>query len=265
MRISRSAVVLFVVTVSLNAYAWGPRGHAITALVAERHLTPAAAAQVDDLLDGQSLADVASFADDVRNSRPESAPWHFADIPISVDTFSAARDCPAQPSEVGHACVIAAIDHYRAVLADATQPRATRAEALKFVVHFVGDLHQPLHSADNNDRGGNQVQVRFLGASTNLHKLWDSGLINRAKIPDNNDYADHVEELFEEAEIPQITAGTPIDWANEAHRLAITNAYRIPPSKTLGTAYVRRNLPVVDDQLMRGGLRLARVLNETLR
>jgi hypothetical protein len=257
-------MALLVFTFALNAYAWGPRGHAITATVAERHLTPAAAAQVDDLLDGQSLADVASFADDVRNGRPESAPWHFVDIPISVDTYSAARDCPAQASEVGHACVIAALDHFRAVLADTTKPRDKRAEALKFIVHFVADLHQPLHSANNNDRGGNQVQVRFLGASTNLHKVWDSALINRAKIPDNNDYADHLEEFFEEGEVQQISAGTPVDWANEAHRLAITNAYRIPPSKTLGTAYVRRNLPVVDDQLMRGGLRLARLLNETL-
>ena len=106
--------------------------------------------------------------------------------------------------------------------------------------------------------------VHFLGANVNLHKIWDSRLIDRAKINDNDEYADHLATLFEEAEIPAMTSGTTVDWANESHRLAKPNAYRIPPSKNLGSAYVQRNLPILDDQLVRGGLRLARVLNEAL-
>jgi hypothetical protein len=258
----RFALVIGFVLLTPTIYAWGPRGHQISAIVAERNLNEAAAAQVNDLLNGESLADVANFADAIRDSRPDTKDWHFVDIEITDDAFDDARDC--SPHGHPHTCVVDKIEQFKAVLRDQAKPRAERVEALKFLIHFIPDMHQPLHAADNHDGGGNGTMVKFFGTNGPLHKTWDSGLIGRAGINDDEKYADHLETLFEEAEIPDLTAGTTISWANESHRLAKPNAYRIPPSKNLGNAYLQRNLPIVDDQLLRGGLRLARVLNEIL-
>ena len=266
MRTARVFAIALSLCLAATAYGWGPRGHQISAALAEQHLTEEASNQVADLLDGESMADVANWADQIRNDRPDTKEWHFVDIDVRNATYLESRDCPSTPnSEVKRNCVIGAINHFQQVLADQNASRADRVEALKFLIHFIPDMHQPLHAAEkNNDAGGNKVTVNFFGKKTKLHGLWDSGLISRAKIPNNDDYVDHLIEHFEESDDGSIADGTVVDWANEAHGLAISNVYRIPKSKNLGATYLERNLPVVDDQLVRGALRLARVLNDSL-
>lgn len=167
------------------ALAWGPVGHAIIAEIAEARLTPAAAQAVAQLLsqDGaQHLDQIASWADAIRPSHPETGPWHFVDIPLSAQGYNAARDCP------GGNCVVEQIQRWGAVLGDATVAPAERLIALKYVVHFVGDIHQPLHCETNfasrpppnGDRGGNDVHLTYFGRSTNLHAVWDGGIIEEA-------------------------------------------------------------------------------------
>jgi hypothetical protein len=126
-------------------------------------MTGAAKAKTTALLDGSSIEAVASWADDYRRDHRETAPWHLINSPLTHYRIVLVRDCPSGQ------CVVAKTQDYLSVLRDPTASRAAKAEALKFVVHFVGDLHQPLHDEDNGDRGGNERQVIFDGHPDNLH------------------------------------------------------------------------------------------------
>jgi hypothetical protein len=262
------------------AAAWGPNGHAIVADIAELHLTPAARQQVRELLGSEGhtrLDDVSSWADDWRPSHPQTAPWHFVDIPLNAATFDADRDC------AGGNCVTAKIVDYAKVLADKSAPVAQRTEALKFIVHFVGDVHQPLHCEDNDDRGGNSVNVTFFGHRKNLHSVWDDGLLEQAtglrttmpgyKIDHEaaQTAALNMDGTIAPGDAAQwapagLASSLPtvtITWANESHALA-RPAYDKMIGTRLNEDYEDAEWPVVRAQLERGGIRLAELLNEIL-
>ncbi len=256
-----------------SALAWGTQGHQIVARLAERNLTPQARREIRSLLRrGETLESVSTWADVIRNSRPETKRWHYVDILLEHSNYDPARDCQRTP--FGD-CIINALDESRAILADPArlenfklvlanpqESRQARYEALKFLVHFIGDLHQPLHCADNHDRGGNDVRVTFFGTSSNLHKVWDSDIItisgglnrtaNRISNPPQTPSA-----------LAALQAGSFVDWALDAHKLATDHAYQnIPANKRLGQSYYNHTRPIVDEQLHKAGLRLAAILNE---
>ncbi len=277
-KISRKSVWALALLLScMNAapvFGWGVEGHRIVARTAQRNLSAKARQEILRLLQrGETLESVASWADTIRNSRPETKNWHFVDIPVSANAYDPARDCPRTP--FGD-CIINALTESRAILADAgrlesfrnvlanpQESRQARAEALKFLVHFIGDLHQPLHCADDHDRGGNDVLVTFFGVSTNLHKVWDTNIIARAGL---NQTANRVLTVASAQETGVLAQETFVDWALESHQLAVDHAYKnIPANKRLGQSYFSANRPVVDGQLAKAGLRLARILNEVLR
>ena len=251
------------------ALAWGQDGHVLVARIADKHLSAKAKQGVKALLDGRSLADIASWADDWKPTHPDTGPWHFVDIPLPADDYQEARDCP------GRACVVAALDDQITKLAAADTPLGDRKRALRFVVHFVADLHQPLHDENNKDRGGNQVVARLVlpdpefpfdsGPSSQLHGIWDSDLIDSAH-RDQDAYVTALAKL--PAPVKTMQAGTIVDWALEAHRLARDPGYALLPAadgtgtRRLGPDYVAKCRPVVELQLQRAGVRLARVLNE---
>ena len=158
------------------ALAWGHEGHEIIALIAEHYMTSATIAKTDVLLGGAGIDSVASWADDYRRDHRETGPWHYIDIPLADSRIDMARECPNGD------CVIAKAEYFLGILRDPKADRASKAEALKFVVHFVGDMHQPLHDEDNGDKGGNERHVIFDGKPDTLHWVWDTGLqdhINR--------------------------------------------------------------------------------------
>jgi hypothetical protein len=156
------------------ALAWGHLEHRASALLAEARLTPAARAVVLELLEpGESLAEASTWADEVRRARPGSGSWHYVNVPITEPEYSP-QFAPRRGDVVGK------VEQFALVVADRSAPRARRREALKFLVHLVQDLHQPVHVGDRGDRGGNDLQVRFFGKGSNLHRVWDSGLIERA-------------------------------------------------------------------------------------
>jgi hypothetical protein len=285
----------FVIALSLvsllpaRAYAWGPSGHRIVAMIAYRHAKPSTQQKIDALLNDRRLESIANWADEVRSDRVETTRWHYADIPRDADEFKPSRDCTREKDDQGRDlgdCAIAAIKRFRTVLSKKTNPKLRRAEALKFLVHFVGDLHQPLHCGDPNDKGGNDIAVTFLGKQTKLHKVWDSGIISNAKLSDEEFAAALEATLIEDAEvatpeeikemkarIAQMQKGTLEEWARESHELAMSHAYKAPsgalmvePSSTekLSDDYYENNWRVVDDQLLKAGLRLARILDEAL-
>jgi hypothetical protein len=275
-----AAFTLLFVVQQRRAEAWGPSGHRIVALVAMKHLSRQARAQVKTILGQETLADVANWADDVREERPETARWHFVNLPRGASGFSRTRDC--DDVNGGPGCAVTAIERFTAVLSNANAPAAERAESLKFIVHFVGDIHQPLHVSFADNRGGNNIQVRFFNRQSNLHKIWDSGIISRAGLSDEEFAAELESELRGETgeeefgltgnttrqRIVQVQAGNLDGWANESFALAKSNAYDSVPengSARLGQAYYDANWQVVDFQLIRGGLRLAKILNDALR
>lgn len=260
----RLAIVSLLVSLApTQALAWGSEGHRIIAEIAEQYLTPEAAHQVRDLLaiEGDTtLADVANWADQIRHQRPETAPWHFVDIPISAPRYDPARDCRQGD------CVVAKIEQFEATLADKRASQRDRLEALKFVVHFVGDLHQPLHASDNNDKGRNEVHVTFEGRHTNLHAVWDTYILEPAVNDGERGYAQQLTSHITATDVARWQHGKPEDWANEAHQVAVSVIYGIlqHDEGRLPESYERYALPVVNKQLERAGVRLAFVLNQTL-
>jgi hypothetical protein len=235
---------------------WFELGHRIVARIAEAHLTPRTAKAVQDLLAGSTLADVSSWADAIRVARRETAPLHFVNIPLEADDYDRKRDCPSGR------CVIAAIEKNRKILGNASLSRRERSTALKFLVHLLADLHQPLHVASNQDRGGTRTQVRFSGRGSNLHQVWDGELIE-ARWPDQDAYFEHLREEMNALDFGRLERGTVVDWALEGHQLA-RSAYRIPRDRRLEADYVDTHLPEVDLALIKAGVRLARILNEAL-
>lgn len=236
---------------------WWDLGHRLVARLAEPLLTPQARGAARDLLGGQSLADAAVWADNIRQYRRDADRLHFVNIPLAATSYDSARDCPRGQ------CVIAAIERDRRVLADTTASPGDRAEALRFLIHFVGDLHQPLHVADDGDRGGNERDVVFLGRRTDLHKVWDGELVEAfGMTPDQ--YLAYLRNRMKSMDLRALERGTPADWAMEEHRAAAEHAYHLSRDGRLGRAYVQANRPVIDHALIAAGVRLALVLNSAL-
>jgi hypothetical protein len=241
-------------------FGWGRIGHRVSGRLAEARLSPAARAAVRDLLEpGESLADASTWADDYRRDFPESGPWHYVNVPITEPRFDV-RFCPPE------GCVVSKIKDFRLILADRETPRADRQKALRFLTHFVQDMHQPVHVGDRSDRGGNDLQLQFFGRGSNLHRIWDSGLIEHA--------FESEEALFQDLQAgasPELVRlweqGTVEDWANESFTAA-QRAYCVPgtvlglkPGMKLGREYEQLHLPVARMRVHQSAIRLASILN----
>jgi hypothetical protein len=247
------------------AHAWGPHGHRITARLAEARLTPAARAAVRELLHkGDTLVDIANWADDEgHDAVPGSAPWHYVNVPITAPRYDP-RYCP------GGDCVVARIKHFRSVLADRRAPLRDRQRALLFLVHLVGDVHQPLHVGDNHDKGGNQTQIQFLGQGSNLHRLWDSGMINDID-RNENAWVERISPLLTAENVRSWSQGSVEDWATES-LIDAQKAYFFPAGARhpiasgtrIGNDYVAFGRPILERRLAQAGVRLANELNALL-
>ncbi len=243
--------------------AWGRMAHRASTRVAETRLTPQARAAIRDLLEpGESLADASTWADENNQNIPGSAAWHFMNVPISAPYYSS-RDSHNN-------CLVSRLEEFRKVLADPRAPRARRQMALRYVVHLVEDAHQPMHVGDRRDRGGNNVQLQFFRDEfTNLHQVWDSGLL-RNGYRNERELVDDLIELARRPEARDWTKGSVEDWVDESLEAA-RQAYRIPGSKELlrsgmqlGSEYEDANLPLAVKRLSQAGIRLSEVLNECL-
>jgi nuclease S1 len=265
----RVTVVLLAAVLAFGAQqpalAWGRLAHRASARLAESRLSPHVRAIIKDLLEpGESLADASTWADENSREIPGSAAWHFVNVPIWSSHYRP-RDCRSR------GCVVSKIPEFRAILADRHAPRLRRRQALRFFVHLVQDLHQPMHVADRNDRGGNDLQLQ-LGRfeATNLHQLWDSGLLRR-RYRRETELVPALEELAAAPEARAWLEGTIEDWADESLEVG-RRAYLNPGSNvslrsgdTIGRAYEEANVPLALKRLSQAGVRLAALLEETLR
>jgi hypothetical protein len=245
-------------------WAWGPLGHRVISRLAEKRLTPAAKAAITQLLEpGESLADASLWADDNRRRLPETAPWHYIDVPLDEPYYDSkfSGDVPSK------GCVVDKINEFRLTVKDPSKSVEDRRFALRFLIHCVEDLHMPCHVGDNQDRGGNDTQVIFFDRGTNMHSLWDTGMIERFS-KSEDEWLKELTVLASPQSQEGTAEGTVEDWATES-LLAARQAYVLPETGTrmksgqkLGEAYLEANLPVVRRRLCQGGVRLAMVLNE---
>jgi hypothetical protein len=269
------------------ALAWGYEGHETIAAIARAYLTPAVRARVDailatdtDTLTKPDMISRATWADAWRSAgHKETAEWHFVDNEIDHPDLKAAcfgYPKPDDPMSAGPAqdCVVDKVEEFETELAAPGTPDAERLLALKYLLHFVGDLHQPLHAADHQDRGGNCVSLSLGGSRTvNLHSWWDTSVVV-ALGSDSTTLAARLAKQITPSERAAWEMGTPKAWATESYGVARTMAYTIgsPPGCSSDAAplplpdgYEDKAKAAAAIQIERAGVRLALLLNRALR
>jgi len=256
------AALLFgslLITTAGGAWGWGNEGHRVVAEVALAHLTPKAKAEVDTLLAGETrrtLPDVASWADEVRGDQRNTAAWHFINFRTGCH-YVPAQDCP------NGNCVVAAIERYAVVLGNRTEPPSNRTDALKWLTHLTGDIHQPLHVSDKSDKGGNTYQVQFDGRGTNLHHVWDTDLVRSIDSSDRFLASRLAPDAGAPIRFSDPSQFAPARWAEEGCQ-KVNSANLYPQGHTIDSAYVAANRALVEHQLQISGERLAAILNAEL-
>ncbi len=242
-------------SMSVSAFGWGQKGHDTTAFIAENHLTPVAKAACDSILDGQSCGYGAHWADNACHT-PQYAytkTWHYRNIDAgqNYDTFPR--------NENGD--VTTAIKSQYAVLADKNASKEEKQLALKLLVHFVGDIHQPMHVGHLSDLGGNRIKVKFFGRNRNLHGIWDTDIVESGHNWTYSEWQNQIDRASKDDEAWIISSSNPDDWGKETFVYA-TKIYDATPEDTeISYDYVAEWTPVVEQQLLKGGLRLAHLLN----
>ncbi len=242
-------------SMSVSAFGWGQKGHDTTAFIAENHLTPVAKAACDSILDGKSIVYWANWADNACHT-PQYAytkTWHYRNIDEgqNYDTFPR--------NENGD--VTTAIKSQYAVLADKNASKEEKQLALKLLVHFVGDIHQPMHMGHLSDLGGNRIKVKFFGRNRNLHGIWDTDIVESGHNWTYSEWQNQIDRASKDDEAWIISSTNPDDWGKETFVYA-TKIYDATPEDTeISYDYVAEWTPVVEQQLLKGGLRLAHLLN----
>lgn len=268
------------VGVSRQAMAWGAVGHKVVATIAERRLaqtSPEAAKRAADLLrsnnesrdcqpcnDARTFAAVSSDPDGYRQIELAlvTGDWHFVNIDIEHPAYDPERDC------ANGDCVIRRIDRMVEILGSRTRSNCEREAALIYLIHFMGDMHQPFHTGFGRlndgrpDLGGNLVKLNFEGQDTNLHSLWDSRIIEKQGRTDGQWVNRLLTTTLNGRDPETLARGTTTDWLNESHVLAqkfhTTN-------KPFNADYVKEALPVIEERMLLGGLRLARLIEDALK
>jgi len=237
-----------------NAPQWGKTGHRTTAEIADQYLTDKTKAAITDLLDGYSTAFVSTYADEIKSDRnfDEYSAWHYINIPEGK-TYVEVKD------DLGPN-IISAIKKAKKGLKDPTTPREKKQFYLKMLIHLIGDLHQPLHIGRPEDLGGNKIIVFWFGEASNLHRVWDSEMIDSYKMS-YTELADNQRNLSKK-EVKNIQKGNVVDWLNEIHQITNEVYDSAENGSYLSYRYMYDWMPVVHEQLQKGGIRLAKELNE---
>ncbi|MCL7763019.1 S1/P1 nuclease [Polaribacter sp. Z014] len=233
---------------------WGPTGHRTTAKIAEKHLTNKTKRKIDKLLKGQSLAFVSTYGDQIKSDKKYNKfySWHYVNMDLD-EKYADAEKNPKGDLVTGiHKCV--------QVLKDKNSSEEDKVFYLKILVHLVGDLHQPLHIGQREDKGGNGIQVQWFGTGTNLHTVWDSKMIEEWNMS-YGELADNAKDLSK-SEIKAIENGTVVEWVDEVHEITKDVYSSAKVGENLKYRYSYDYLGTVRTQLQKGGIRLAKILNE---
>lgn len=245
---------LLSVTTAFSAFAWGQKGHDVTAYIAENHMTPTTIKTVTELLDGMGPVYWANWLDNASHT-PEyaySKTWHYKNIDADKNYWT-------QPEQPG-GDIVQALRMNINILTDSTKSKDDKNLALKMVIHLMGDLHQPMHMGRSTDRGGNNVKVKYFGRESNLHGVWDTSLLESAHKWGYTEWQQQLDRLPEEVEVVTI-GGNLDDWAQKTVTIAQDIYGRTPENSSFSYNEVAEWAPVIEAQLLIGGLRLAHILN----
>jgi S1/P1 Nuclease len=250
---------LIAIPTVLMLASWGSTGHRTIGIIAERHLTPQAKAAVQDLLQGESLADASTWADEVRRNKgyTQSKNWHFLNQPPGLNEqqfYNAIKN-------MGTDNIYGAVLQCQIDLQSANTTAQQKNEALKYIIHFVGDIHQPMHISNKDDLGGNKIQINYDGRGTNLHTLWDSKLIDHQGLSEEQmaDQYDHASP----GQIKTWQSAPMIKWLWESYQISSTLYTEIGQlsKRKLGDSYYQAHIGIIQTRIEQAGIRLAGLLN----
>lgn len=245
----KSLLVLGTALIASNLYAWGPLGHKIVGEIAQMNLTPKAEAELKKILPNTTLAEVSTWADLIKSESQwqSSKPWHFVNVPDG-ETYADINKDPQGD-------VISATNGFIKTLEDKSASNDKKAEAVKFLVHLIGDIHQPLHVGRIEDRGGNNIDITFFDRPMNLHSLWDSGLIEYQHIG-VKEYA------IKLSAIKSAEADSAFTYADILREdMSLRKQVYDFKDPVLGKEYFDKNLNTLNSRLLLAGKRLAQVFN----
>ncbi|NNF29890.1 MAG: S1/P1 nuclease [Flavobacteriaceae bacterium] len=251
-------IVLFLIITPLSATDinndWGRTGHRATGEIAASYLTKRAQKEISKLLDGASLALVSTYGDEIKSDKRygEYWAWHFVNYPFG----STYTDHPK--SDRGD--LIRGIDTCIEVLKNNASSREDKVFHLKMLVHFIGDLHQPLHVGQASDKGGNDFQVQWFDEGTNLHTVWDTKIIESYNMS-YSEIASNSRELSK-AQLDVIRQGSVLDWMRESRELCEDIYANTKIGEKLGYNYMYKYVDTAKFQMQKGGIRLAKILND---
>ncbi|MDO9183319.1 MAG: S1/P1 nuclease [Bacteriovorax sp.] len=249
-------IMSFVSIYSPSAFSWGKTGHRIVGEIAQRHLNSSTLKGIKELAGVDNLSRMSTWPDDVR-SDPKmgyTSPWHYVSIPNGKTYFEQKRNKEGD--------IIEALYRFEDTLRDPKETKEHKLDALRFMIHMTGDLHQPLHVGLAEDRGGNSIRVKWFKSETNLHSVWDEELVDFEKLSftEYSNYLDH----FTKVEVKELEKGTFIDWAKESQDLRpkVYDFGGVSESVSLSYEYNYKVKPIIELRLKQAGLRLAYVLNK---
>ena len=252
-------VGISVVIFSLLLLSWGVTGHRTVGKIADGHLTANARAGVRDLLGSETLADVSTWADEVRGQEKyrQTGSWHYINLPLGLDY----EQFKGRVENMLESNVYSALGQQMQIITDKSASREQKVEALKFVVHFVGDLHQPMHVSRAEDKGGNTVQLNYDGQGTNLHSLWDSKLIEHSGL-DYQQLASTCDRATP-VQIRQWQSDPVVKWMWESYEITSKLYAEVDAmsSRSIGQDYYTAHWPIIQQRLEQAGIRLAGLLN----
>lgn len=257
MRFKILSILSICLFATMQVFGWGQKGHDVTAYIAECHLTPKAAKQIDKVLDGHSIVYYANWLDNASHT-PEYAytkTWHY----LNIDE---GKTLETMPRNLKGDVLTAVTAIYEKLKAGGLSHEEEQLN-LKMLIHLVGDMHCPMHTGHLSDRGGNDRPVVLFGRPSNLHSIWDSGIVEAAHKWSYTEWQQQIDR--QNRDIESLQAGTPADWVLETQQICNEVYDKTPEGTKISYDYVNKYAPIVERQFLRGGVRLARLLNEIYR
>ena len=255
MTLRNAAIAAILLSCSQQALSWGQTGHRVTGKIAEFHLTSDAKAMVDAILGNETLAEASTYADEMRSNPADywqnvAGPFHYVTVPKDKSYTDVGE--PEQGDSYS------ALASFTKTLSSPTSSLEDKQLALRFAVHIIGDLHQPLHAGNGNDRGGNDVKVEFFWENSNLHRVWDSGMIDKQQLS-FTEWANWLNAKITEQHVSEWKTTDPLVYIAESTEIRDTI---YPEDTKLSWQYQYEHLPTVKRRLQQAGIRIASYLND---
>jgi len=253
--ITFSLTILFILPFKTShSEDWSATGHRVVGKIADNYLKPRAKREIKKLLDRKSLAFVSTFADEIKSDKRYNKfyTWHYINMPLDSNY----KDSEKNPN----GDLVTGINYCTKVIKDENSSDDEKAFYLKLLIHLIGDLHQPMHIGLAEDKGGNDFKLQWFYKDTNLHRVWDKDMINSFDMS-YNELAENA-DILSKKQVKAIQKGSVIDWVNETHQLTKKVYASVQPNENLRYRYSYDHFKTVRSQLQKGGIRLAKVLND---